>query len=74
MESDISGIYFKNTHEKSNTAQAKGRKEGTNGRVKRRQTQARGVGCRFERRRVACGVCGRRPGGHHFAPGEEVEK
>ena len=43
-----------------------------NVRRKYRQTQARGAGCRGERRRLTSGRHRRRPGGWCSAPGEEV--
>ena len=46
--------------------------EGGHNNGKRRQTQERGAGRKDERRRIAGGECDQRPGGRHFAPGEEV--
>ena len=50
----------------------RGRKWGGERTWERQQVQARGAGCRGERRKLAGGGCGRRPGGRRSAPGEEV--
>ena len=49
-------------------AQAKGGKGGSKSHGKRRQMQARGVGCRDERRRMSGGRYGQRPGGRSLTP------
>ena len=55
-------------------AQAEGGKGGGGKPAQeRQQTQARGTGRRYERRRLEDGgKYGRRPGGRRFAPGEEM--
>ena len=53
-------------------AQAKGGKGGTNGHGTRQQKQARGAGCRDERRRMAGGGGGKITGGRRITLGEEV--
>ena len=54
------------------TGRGRKRRGGGHRHGKRCQTQAHGAGRRDERREMACGEYGRRPGGWCFAPGEDV--
>ena len=52
--------------------QAEGGKRGSELAREQKKTQACGVGCRDERRKLAGGGCRQCPCGQHLAPGEEV--